>query len=91
MPDISIKEEFLNDISSVKNAGKSLSGQVTEKSPHTDNYLSEQIATETTRAFSERCMRFSKIVTEYQRLLIDNLCELERFYQDINDLDKTRS
>lgn len=92
MPDISIKEEFLNDLSSVKNAGEGLSTQYAgDNSHHTDSISSGQDATETTKAFSERYIRFRNIITEYQGLLRENIGELEQFYRDINNLDKARS
>ncbi len=80
--EIRISDSFTTELSDVKNAANLLSS---------GSQLTNSDATDTTREFAARYERVQRLVQAYKELLVSDVEQLEKYVEDMNNLDESLS
>ena len=80
--EIRINDRFSAELSDVKNAANSISS---------GKQLANADATDTTAEFATRYERVQRLVQAYKELLVSDVEQLEKFVEDMNNLDESLS
>lgn len=81
MADIKLQEGFLDELSELKAVAADMK---------VDLSLKEGACTPTTEKFKALCDRLVAEIAEYQKLLQQDVAELEKFYNDMRALDRSK-